>query len=415
VRLRRTATPRTMQGKRLILTWKASPLCISRKKKINKMAISYSGIVNYGKLTLPSVEIWNTNSNIEKNPTRSLMTRKKTRVGDTSLITSTIDSDFSRICDSINYYPRGQNPMVEVSYGQGQNSSTQSFLPYRIIKDGAFRPPLFKQENLLPLSRMPRLTTNVQPNSNPTFYKKIQCEYDKKTKEKKLLNTPSNSNKRIPFTDLNYRDSNAQKITFPFHHIEKKNYETNRIFNSGKQIIDNAKNTFPFKMKKNINIQSNISLKQIHHRDSNAQKITFPFKIKKNINIQSNISSKQIHHRDSNAQKITFPFRHIEKKNYETNRIFNSGKQIIDNAKNTFPFKMKKNINMQSNISSKQIQPINQDVSIPKLEPTVYGVKEPSCYIRKNNNIPEFSVNLIPTFRPKDQFINHPSIPSFQR
>ena len=406
------------------------------------MAISYSGIVNYGKLTLPSVEIWNTNSNIEKNPTQSIMTRKKTRVGDTSLITSTIDSDFSRICDSINYYTRGQNPMVEVSYGQGQNSSTQSFLPYRIIKDGAFRPPLFKQEDLLPLSRMPRLTTNIKTNSNPTFYKKIQCQNDKKTKEKKLLKKNTNSNKKIPFTDLHYRDSNFQQITFPFHNIEKKNYETNRIFSHGKQINDTAKNTFPFHNIEKKNYETNRIFshgKQINDTAKNTfpfhniekknyetnrifshgkqindtAKNTFPFHNIEKKNYETNrifSHGKQI----NDTAKNTFPFHNIEKKNYETNRIFSHGKQINDTAKNTFPIKMKKNINIQSNISSKQINTSNRNVPIPNLKPIVYGVKEP-LFIKRKNNIPEFSVNLIPTFRSKDQFINNPHIPRFQR
>jgi hypothetical protein len=34
-------------------------------------------------------------------------------------------------------------------------------LPYRIMNEGAFRPPILRQEDLLPLSRMPRLCTSV--------------------------------------------------------------------------------------------------------------------------------------------------------------------------------------------------------------------------------------------------------------
>ena len=125
------------------------------------MAISYSAIVNYGKVTLPSVESWSTNMNIMKDPTKSIHTRKIDKVGETSAITSAVDESGDRFCEAINYYARGQNPMVSVSYGQGQHNATQAFLPYRIAREGAFRPPIWRQEDLLPLSRLPRIWTQA--------------------------------------------------------------------------------------------------------------------------------------------------------------------------------------------------------------------------------------------------------------
>ena len=38
--------------------------------------LSYSGITNYGKATLPSVDSWGTNMNILKDPPKSITTRK---------------------------------------------------------------------------------------------------------------------------------------------------------------------------------------------------------------------------------------------------------------------------------------------------------------------------------------------------
>jgi hypothetical protein len=144
------------------------------------MAFSYSGIVNYGKVTLPSVDSWGTNMNIMKDPPKSVHTRKIDKVGQTSAISSMIDESGDRMCEAINYYARGQNPMVAVSYGQGQHKSNnisggEAFLPYRIIRDGAFRPPVWRQEDLLPLSRMPRVWTdvNTQPYK-PIFTKRIR-------------------------------------------------------------------------------------------------------------------------------------------------------------------------------------------------------------------------------------------------
>jgi hypothetical protein len=156
------------------------------------MALSYSGIVNYGKATLPSVESWGTNMNILKDPPKSVHTRKIDRVGETSAITTAVDESGDRFCEAINYYARGQNPMVAVSYGQGQQksnnfSSGEAFLPYRIARDGAFRPPVWRQEDLLPLSRMPRIWTevNTQPYK-PVFTKRIRdCGTAEDTREVK--------------------------------------------------------------------------------------------------------------------------------------------------------------------------------------------------------------------------------------
>ena len=69
------------------------------------MALSYSGIVNYGKVTLPSVESWGTNMNILKDPPKSVHTRKIDKVGETSAITTSIDESGDRFCEAINYTP----------------------------------------------------------------------------------------------------------------------------------------------------------------------------------------------------------------------------------------------------------------------------------------------------------------------
>lgn len=154
------------------------------------MALSYSGIVNYGKATLPSVESWGTNMNILKDPPKSVHTRKIDRVGETSAITTAVDESGDRFCEAINYYARGQNPMVAVSYGQGQRKSSsggEAFLPYRIARDGAFRPPVWRQEDLLPLSRLPRIWTEVSTQPyKPIFTKRIRnCGTAEDTREVK--------------------------------------------------------------------------------------------------------------------------------------------------------------------------------------------------------------------------------------
>ena len=160
------------------------------------MPISYSGITNYGKSSLPSVESWGTNMNILRDPPKSIMTRKIDKVGETSSLTQMVDESGDRSCEAISLYARGVNPSVSVDYGNsgnngGQHSGIigsdrsssgnsvyggQAYLPYRIIRDGAFRPPIQTPFNLLPLSRMPR--TNIDTFSNKGFVdfsKKMMC------------------------------------------------------------------------------------------------------------------------------------------------------------------------------------------------------------------------------------------------
>jgi len=168
------------------------------------MSLSYSGLTNYGKATLPSVESWGTNMSILKNPPQSIMTRRIDKVGETSSITELIDGSGNRACESISTYSRGINPFVSVDYGNAGNNggqrvgggcggsggnvgsdrgssgnainSGQAYLPYRVAREGAFRPPIVSPFNLLPLSRMPR--TNTTAFSNPGFVdftKKLVC------------------------------------------------------------------------------------------------------------------------------------------------------------------------------------------------------------------------------------------------
>jgi hypothetical protein len=161
--------------------------------------LSYSGLVNYGKSSLPSVDSWGTNMNILRDPPKSIMTRRVDKVGETSSITSMIDDSGNRACEAIQVYARGVNPFVSVSYSNhgnngGQRSGglvaggqQQAQLPYPIMRDGAFRPPVLLQEDLLPLSRMPRNWTSAfsQPGFADFSRKMRTCGTATDTKEVK--------------------------------------------------------------------------------------------------------------------------------------------------------------------------------------------------------------------------------------
>jgi hypothetical protein len=115
-------------------------------------------------LTLPSVE----QPTIFRDPPRALITRRseKVDIADTMHRASTED----RIDENINWVPRGVDPVAGVQFSNGAgmtpnfSARVQGHAPYKVAKDGAFRPPMRRQEDDLPVSRMPRLATSLHVN-----------------------------------------------------------------------------------------------------------------------------------------------------------------------------------------------------------------------------------------------------------
>lgn len=94
---------------------------------------------------------------ILREPPKAIHTRKKERISESD-VQYMIRNDDTRINEGISWLPRGINPMVDVSYSNtGGGSKTTSIAqvqasnPYKL---SVFRPPLQRQEDLLPLSRM---------------------------------------------------------------------------------------------------------------------------------------------------------------------------------------------------------------------------------------------------------------------
>src|SRR5438105_3535685 len=101
--------------------------------------------------TLPS---WD-QIHILRSPPKSIHTRKKERI-DMSDVTYMVRNDDSRINEGVSYLQRGINPMVDVMYnnagggGGGRTNSMpniQASNPYKVMKDGAFRPPIITLED----------------------------------------------------------------------------------------------------------------------------------------------------------------------------------------------------------------------------------------------------------------------------
>lgn len=123
---------------------------------------------------LPSVEMWGTNMNIQKDPYKSIWTRRIDKVGDTNWLNEEIDCSTDRACEFIRVYPRGIDPMKEINFQNNtsvgglsvteRSALPQGKLPYRIMDAGSFVPPIRRQQDLLPLSRLPRLATSMATN-----------------------------------------------------------------------------------------------------------------------------------------------------------------------------------------------------------------------------------------------------------
>ena len=161
------------------------------------MSISYHGIIgNKAKVTMPSAEGWLTNKNILRDPPKSITTRRIDRVNQDGSLNEMIYHSGDRLAENINVFARGVNPMVSVEYGNhgaastlggGSNAGLGAFgngapgkLPYRIMDAGAFRPPMLRQEQLLPLSRQPRNVTKVITNKAFVDYtKSVTCQATK--------------------------------------------------------------------------------------------------------------------------------------------------------------------------------------------------------------------------------------------
>lgn len=117
------------------------------------------------KYTLPSNEGWLDTSLITKDPPKSIHTRRIIKVGENNDILDMREDSGERTAECISAYPKGVNPMVDVQYAlYGNNGGTKGSSgkhPFRILDNGAFRPPILRQEDLLPLSRMPRKCTSI--------------------------------------------------------------------------------------------------------------------------------------------------------------------------------------------------------------------------------------------------------------
>ena len=181
--------------------------------------LSYSSLTNSGKVTLPSVDSWGTNMNIIRDPPKSIMTRRRDKVGENNDMLQMVDNS-DRSNEAIMRFSRGVNPSVSVSYSNNGGSlqnfgNQQARLPYSINKDGDFRPPVQAPQDLLALSRLPRNITSAISNPNmPHFGKELPNS----------RNVNSTSSVKSQIISSQVRPTKRYYIQKPFQEAFETNY-----------------------------------------------------------------------------------------------------------------------------------------------------------------------------------------------
>lgn len=224
--------------------------------------LSYDLLTTSRKATLPSVEMWNTNMNILRDPNSGIYTRRVDKVGDTQGVLLAQDNAGDRIAECINVYARGVNPMVSVSYDNNSNNAglrgsllnrNQGVkLPYR---PEVYRPPVFRQEDLMPLSRQPRNWFYALANPElPNIIQNMQCNESKSSTIDKLLHVegPPSYHKNIELPQFQDPPKN-------FTHDDKSAYEVTSNIRGVKQGHDEFRDILRAVQKRALQDRMNVS------------------------------------------------------------------------------------------------------------------------------------------------------------
>ena len=271
--------------------------------------LSYSSLTNSGKVTLPSVDSWGTNMNIIRDPSKSIMTRRRDKVGENNDMLQMIDNS-DRSNEAIMRFSRGVNPSVSVSYSNNGGSlqnfgNQQARLPYSINKDGDFRPPVQAPQDLLPLSRMPRNITSAVSNPNmPHFGKELPNSRNviKSTSSVKeqIISSQVRPTKRYylqkPFQEgfeVNYSIQNILKKSADSN-VSSTNRTQINVLEPTKEINDNNINAFAVSNVSNpqyVNNNLNDFDSQRFIQDTNAHSVYTNLNDVKNIYNEQDLSN----------------------------------------------------------------------------------------------------------------------------
>jgi hypothetical protein len=372
--------------------------------------ISYDCLTTSRKVTLPSVESWGTNMNIVKDPNKGIFTRRKDKVGDTQEILLAQDESGDRIAECINVYARGVNPMVSVSYDNYSNNGgggSRSYfgkqavsLPY---KPDVFIPPIQRQEDLLPLSRLPRNWFYAFTNPElPDVVQKMSCPEEKSSIESKKLNLNINSNKQyikelpqVASTNQPQVHENIMKIqtdgTMSSNHegnFHDKIEKNNSKINTNKKIYEAFTNSSAPYKKYSIpttDIQRNIH-ENLLHQIVNTNK---------NENRQETLQ-----HQVLNKDVSTTPIPGLPYHTKKTQNIFKSPFEDTDNTSQTHKNILKVDATTTKGVQGKEIQVFDETNPSNGIEKNLLYITEPKTANKNDSS----SLKYFPQFLENDSF-----------
>lgn len=264
--------------------------------------ISFSAITDKPKTNPLDISDWYITNSILKDPPKGIYTKRIYKVGENNeLLQATADSCDRN--DAIMQFARNTNPMVSVQYnnvgeGFGRGGNNEAFLPYRIMKDGAFRPPIIDQRDLLPLSRLPRYVTSANTSKECIDYSKGIRPSEDALKRNEVLNSVN----VIPMCTNKCRDTKTG-IDQPYditYHIDNK---PQRI----KQHLHNSSVNVQFFREDFDGVIEGSSGRIPTYKVNNVHQDFVRFKTPPNFTVQPNISGLTKHnintldrHRDKN-------------------------------------------------------------------------------------------------------------------
>lgn len=189
--------------------------------------LSYSCLKNSAKVTLPSVEMWGESMNVLRDPPKGIHTRRIDKVGQTQSILNAQDESGDRISEYVQPFARGINPMVAVSFDNYSNNGGRSTpfqhnkavsLPYKVQ---TVRPPIQRQEDLLPLSRLPRNWFYAYTNKNALgVVEAAQCTETGKSVRSDILHPQATANKTINAVGHVPRDAPSRTVLETVPHMQ---------------------------------------------------------------------------------------------------------------------------------------------------------------------------------------------------
>lgn len=372
--------------------------------------ISYDCLTTSRKVTLPSVESWGTNMNIVKDPNKGIFTRRKDKVGDTQEILLAQDESGDRIAECINVYARGVNPMVSVSYDNYSNNGgggSRSYfgkqavsLPY---KPEVFIPPIQRQEDLLPLSRLPRNWFYAFTNPElPDVVQKMSCPEERSSIESKKLNLNINSNKQYIKELPQVASTNQPQVHENIMNIHKDGTKTS-----------NHEGNFHDKIEKN-NSKINTN-KKIYEAFTNSSAPYKKYSIP-TTDIQRNIHENLLHqivntNKNENRQETlqhyvlnkdvsTTPIPGLPYHTKKTQNVYKSPFQDTDNTSQTHKNTLKVDVKTSKGVQGKEIQVFDETNPSNGIEKNILAINE----LKTANKSDSSSLKYFPQFIENDNF-----------